>query len=665
MNLNQVKNDFIAYIKTEIEPKVDKEYIDIDSDYSIFKYSGEFKEFLQHNLKADASIFSMSINEILDMDIENGKLVDPEEDQTGDTFESETQDSENANALEENEEKSGLFSQDEQGESNPDEVIPELLNKMFEMDEVKSVIDVDSNNELDEGEITNFLQAIAQNDNMNDSVSLEDILIAMKDINNNNFTFDTTQKKIDEHEAQEAKLEPTQTYNNPTSGAYNNGTSSGINGSSSASGAGNSAGASGNYGNNAALKNSRTKEKIKAELDSKKTELDENQKTLDSIKNNTDDSLNNLKEQSEDAYKEYQEKLKEKDEGKAKEVDELKTKIDEEENTISECDITIGENEAKKSEAESTYNSKGTLITSLNNTISALESAKANEKDSSKIAEIDAEIQKINSEIEQAKSEQAQAEEDKNAAIDAINEAKEKKSTTENQLNTDKDNLSKLQDQIAQQYPELTELQNTYKEKEENYEKTRENAITDATNAVKTSQDDVNKLQEEYDRCEEKETNKEHMSVIGGDCAAAVDWARQYDNKSQSEMAAIFSQLGYQFDSGAWCADFVRMSLGEGVGDENLPDWYKNVQNKAYCPSIQAAGEGHQISAEEAQTGDIVLYDWDGDGSADHIGLLVDNGNGSSTITAIEGNTSGAGGSSCVEEKSRNRSNILGIYSMN
>ena len=148
------------------------------------------------------------------------------------------------------------------------------------------------------------------------------------------------------------------------------------------------------------------------------------------------------------------------------------------------------------------------------------------------------------------------------------------------------------------------------------------------------------------------------------DMQKAVDWARQYDDMSQSQMQEIFSKLGYQFDSGAWCADFVRMALGEGVGDENLPDWYKNVDNKAYCPSIQAAGEGHKVSAEEAETGDIVLYDWDGDGNADHVGLFVDNGDGSSTITAIEGNTSGAGGSSCVEEKSRGRGNILGIYSM-
>ena len=105
------------------------------------------------------------------------------------------------------------------------------------------------------------------------------------------------------------------------------------------------------------------------------------------------------------------------------------------------------------------------------------------------------------------------------------------------------------------------------------------------------------------------------------------------------------------------------MCLEEGVGKENLPDWYLNC-NMAYCPSIQKNGKGHTVSAEEAQTGDIVLYDWNGDGSADHVGLFVDNGDGSSTITAIEGNTSGAGGSSCVEEKSRERGKILGIYSL-
>lgn len=94
-----------------------------------------------------------------------------------------------------------------------------------------------------------------------------------------------------------------------------------------------------------------------------------------------------------------------------------------------------------------------------------------------------------------------------------------------------------------------------------------------------------------------------------------------------------------------------------------FPIGIKNCSNKAYCPTLKASGEGHQVSAEEAQAGDIVLFDWDGDGSADHVGLFVDNGDGSTSITTIEGNTGGTS-SSCVAEKARDRGTVLGIYSI-
>ena len=108
------------------------------------------------------------------------------------------------------------------------------------------------------------------------------------------------------------------------------------------------------------------------------------------------------------------------------------------------------------------------------------------------------------------------------------------------------------------------------------------------------------------------------------------------------------------------------MALYEGVGEENLPDWYTDDNlNRAYCPSLQNAAKGHEIKADEAQVGDMVLFDWDGDGSADHAGLFV-GVNEDGTIETIEGNTSNqtTGAGSSVEEKDRNKGTILGIYSM-
>lgn len=59
----------------------------------------------------------------------------------------------------------------------------------------------------------------------------------------------------------------------------------------------------------------------------------------------------------------------------------------------------------------------------------------------------------------------------------------------------------------------------------------------------------------------------------------------------------------------------------------------------AYCPDIVNAVRraGKAVSARSAQAGDIVLFDWNGDGVADHIGIVEKNTG--SYLQTIEGNT--------------------------
>lgn len=68
----------------------------------------------------------------------------------------------------------------------------------------------------------------------------------------------------------------------------------------------------------------------------------------------------------------------------------------------------------------------------------------------------------------------------------------------------------------------------------------------------------------------------------------------------------------------------------------------------AYCPDIvNAAYEaGRTPYNEDARPGDLVLFDWGGDGIADHVGIVEENHPESETMTTIEGNTSaGSSGS--------------------
>lgn len=65
----------------------------------------------------------------------------------------------------------------------------------------------------------------------------------------------------------------------------------------------------------------------------------------------------------------------------------------------------------------------------------------------------------------------------------------------------------------------------------------------------------------------------------------------------------------------------------------------------AYCPYVERDGRnaGRAVAKSSAQPGDVVLFDWGGDGVADHVGI-VERNNGS-YLTTIEGNTSNGSGS--------------------
>ncbi|WP_296012399.1 CHAP domain-containing protein [uncultured Adlercreutzia sp.] len=58
----------------------------------------------------------------------------------------------------------------------------------------------------------------------------------------------------------------------------------------------------------------------------------------------------------------------------------------------------------------------------------------------------------------------------------------------------------------------------------------------------------------------------------------------------------------------------------------------------AYCPSIH---HKQTLTASQLKAGDIVLFDWEDDGTDDHVGIVVSNDPVAKTVETIEGNTSG------------------------
>lgn len=82
-----------------------------------------------------------------------------------------------------------------------------------------------------------------------------------------------------------------------------------------------------------------------------------------------------------------------------------------------------------------------------------------------------------------------------------------------------------------------------------------------------------------------------------------------------------------------WCCTFIWWLFKE-TGLSNL---FCGGQKTAYCPFVVGyAKEHNQWITENYKPGDLLLFDWDGDGTADHIGLCIDWDGG--TGVTIEGN---------------------------
>ena len=86
-----------------------------------------------------------------------------------------------------------------------------------------------------------------------------------------------------------------------------------------------------------------------------------------------------------------------------------------------------------------------------------------------------------------------------------------------------------------------------------------------------------------------------------------------------------------------WCAAFV-YCIFEECGASNL---FYDGKKTAYCPTVHQWGKekGLTVPISEGQYGDIVLFDWNGDGVADHVGFTITR-NGNGTYETVEGNTS-------------------------
>ena len=140
------------------------------------------------------------------------------------------------------------------------------------------------------------------------------------------------------------------------------------------------------------------------------------------------------------------------------------------------------------------------------------------------------------------------------------------------------------------------------------------------------------------------------LSIAEGEVGycAYINDANNEGTKYGRWYAELTGNAYFGGDDIAYCAMYASWVFAQaGATCPGLP--------KAYVPYIMndadAAG-AIRGSKKDAQPGDVVLYDWGGDGSPDHVGICVSNEG--SYLHAVEGNVS-----RCVAYRDRAWGNVL------
>jgi len=658
LNFESLKIGFVQYIKEKNQSEMSNLPNDI-SDISIFMYASEFKEYIAEELNIDTSILNKSINEILSMEIENGKLVDPNEENTKSLVNNDENGDINQQPIIAPDTQEGLptgapTSENAQpmipSEGNPpidaSELITGLLNNLFNDENFMNFVDNDKNGELNKDEMINFFNSIKNNDYNEENISLEDILIATDEIKENSFKI-TTPETVKESVQAEVPITKA-----PSSSGYSNGGGSSYNNYSSSD------------------TSSKTEEKnisnmsesdLKNELKISEGDLEKNQKALSSLYDGSDEKLKSMNENAESLYTTYQEKLKLVDVEMAEQVDTLKTNITNKETELNNKDQEISTQENTISKAENTYKNATASKENLKATKESLENVDKSEMSSEKSADLSNKINTISEQI-------TQAEEAEKAALEVLNEEKEKlntlneqRKTIETDLNTLKTEMSGLEEQISTEYPEIAEYMNQYNKAKQDADKYKEEQISVEKGNIQTTQNRINEINSALSKIKDRDTVKDYM----------LDGLTEETRKA---IEIAYSQLGVYEDKGdnrgtmekyggragdPWCASFVSWLYGKGQEGSDSPITYTAAVS-GLRDQAQKAGYYSKVGTYTPVPGDIMIQKSNG---ASHTGIVV--GVDDKYIYTIEGNSGDAVRERKYEIGSSAYSKISGWIRMN
>ena len=584
MGLEALKLGFFNYLK-ELSEKTTKEYKVENSDVSVFSYSSEFKSYIEDELSVSSDFSSMSINDILEMDIVNGKLVDPNE--TTNIFEEQ---SENTTPVEQN---SGLLNggksygsmlsdvettKEAEGTENSDNksIITDLLNFLFEDKKVIDTLDTDSDGKLSEEEIHAFLETINEMDGDAENISLEDIIKSIEAIQNETLNVKAAEEGQSTEQLQAEQLQAEQ-QKGLDSGSNKQNISSNNSQASSSPSTGNSF--SGNKTNSSTTNKDKTStqdvtkmsmEDLQSELKSTDETIKEGQDTLSAVLDGTESEMKSMQESMDKAYEAYQKQLETVDKDMAEELDKRKEEAEAKEAKVDTKDREIMSQKSVVSDAERSYSDAVSSRESIESSISSLESSLSSTNDEEK-STIESNISSLKSQLEQAKIAEKNAKDSLDKAKETLEQLEEEKNTLEEQHRNLETSVKEYEQEIAAKYPEVAEAQKAYNEAKAARDEYKEGATSALQDDIEKLENYKSEITKEIQNRENKEEEKKYIKSGNN----------LYDAEKGEKLVETAKEMLSKYgESHNYCATGVSRTMSMAYGIQmggNGCDWDTNM----------------------------------------------------------------------------------------
>ena len=589
LNFADLRTGFSNYLE-ELYLKEGREL----TSTSIFAHSDEFERYVSEELNLGLSMMTISVEDILDIDFSN---VDSDETQA-------------------------------EEESEDSNIIKDFLSYLFSDDEeFISKVDETKDGNIDEDEVNNFLKHVGVSEDNSSHISMGDILDGLSSFKND------VMKTLQSNLLNSIANPSLQTAVPVSSGsAASAAAASGVPVEPEVSNR------SGGRVSDAFM----SEEDMQKELEKKETTLQTKQEALNAVYDGTNPTVKSWNNAVDEAYQfllgqlEYRKVNQELIESLNNQVALISAK----EAEISEKDSEISTQKTTVSNAKTAYESAVSTRETLESALSSMQGKSSDDPDEQ--AQIDAQISRLEGEVAAARAAESEAEAQLKEEEEKLDKLEEEKARLEDELVELNAQKSEIEAKIIETEPNIKEAIQIYNDKKKQADAAKETVLNNAKNAVEVAQQDVVAVKELINDNENRNLSLEYSSnFVGRDIAQFALGFLGYNEADAS--ADIFLEKWHSSSSQTgWCAAFVSYIYEHMPSSDKIPQWYKDIENQYWQVNVHRAAEeaGAIIDSSQAETGDIVLYDYDGDGTMQHIGIvLAVEGNKLITIDGNSGNT--------------------------